>query len=251
VGPPRDGRKPLSEPGRGSDVGPNVPSGTDVHAFLIADVRGYTSFTQERGDEDAGRLAARFAVVARAVVEEHQGEVLELRGDEALCVFVAIVAASLVVAAVIAVPALVRNAGAGSEIEPNSVGVLDPSSGELTDTIGMASRPGAITAGSGSLWATNPDAETVIRIDQGSRAVVDTIPVGAAPAGVAAGDGAVWVVESGGPSVSRISPKTNEVVATVPVGNGPVSIAVGEGAVWVTNRFDGTVTKIDPDRAEG
>jgi class 3 adenylate cyclase len=25
--------------------------------------------------------------VARAVVEQHQGEVLELRGDEALCVF--------------------------------------------------------------------------------------------------------------------------------------------------------------------
>lgn len=65
----------------------NVPSGADVHAFLIADVRGWTSFTQERGDEDAGRLAARLAMVARAVVEDNQGEVLELRGDEALCVF--------------------------------------------------------------------------------------------------------------------------------------------------------------------
>ena len=45
----------------------------DVHAFLIADVRGWTSFTQERGDEDGARLAARFAEVTRAVVEDHRG----------------------------------------------------------------------------------------------------------------------------------------------------------------------------------
>jgi peptide/nickel transport system substrate-binding protein len=68
-------------------MGSNVPTGTDVHAFLIADVRGWTSFTQARGDEESGRLAARFAEVAREVIREHQGEVLELRGDEALCVF--------------------------------------------------------------------------------------------------------------------------------------------------------------------
>ena len=54
---------------------------------MIADVRGWTSFTQARGDEEAGRLAGRFAQVAREVIREHQGEVLELRGDEALCVF--------------------------------------------------------------------------------------------------------------------------------------------------------------------
>ncbi|MEX2420771.1 MAG: hypothetical protein WD670_03025, partial [Actinomycetota bacterium] len=59
----------------------------DVHAFLIADVRGYTAFTQERGDEGAARLAARFAEVTRSVVDAHRGKVLELRGDEALVVF--------------------------------------------------------------------------------------------------------------------------------------------------------------------
>jgi class 3 adenylate cyclase len=35
--------------------------------FLIADVRGYTAFTQERGDEDAARLMGRFAQVTRSV----------------------------------------------------------------------------------------------------------------------------------------------------------------------------------------
>jgi adenylate cyclase len=54
---------------------------------LIADARGYTSFTQERGDDEAGRLAARFAACTRECVDAAGGRVLELRGDEALCVF--------------------------------------------------------------------------------------------------------------------------------------------------------------------
>ncbi len=58
-----------------------------VRTFLIADVRGYTSFTRERGDEAAARLAAAFAEVAREGVESRDGEVIELRGDEALAVF--------------------------------------------------------------------------------------------------------------------------------------------------------------------
>ena len=54
---------------------------------MIADVRGYTAFTQARGDEEAGRLAARFAACTRECVDAGGGTVLELRGDEALCVF--------------------------------------------------------------------------------------------------------------------------------------------------------------------
>jgi peptide/nickel transport system substrate-binding protein len=66
-------------PSRGSD--------TAVRTFLIADVRGYTRFTQEHGDEEAGQLAARFAELARETVFSAGGEVIELRGDEALSVF--------------------------------------------------------------------------------------------------------------------------------------------------------------------
>jgi YVTN family beta-propeller protein len=58
-----------------------------IRTFLIADVRGYTLFTQERGDEAATKLASRFAGVAREVVKEHGGSVIELRGDEALAAF--------------------------------------------------------------------------------------------------------------------------------------------------------------------
>jgi WD40 repeat protein/class 3 adenylate cyclase len=55
--------------------------------FLIADVRGYTRFTRERGDEAAAILARRFADLARDAVEARSGLVIELRGDEALAVF--------------------------------------------------------------------------------------------------------------------------------------------------------------------
>jgi peptide/nickel transport system substrate-binding protein len=58
-----------------------------VRTFLIADVRGYTRFTQEHGDEEAARLASSFAEVAHAAVADHDGSLIELRGDEALVVF--------------------------------------------------------------------------------------------------------------------------------------------------------------------
>jgi class 3 adenylate cyclase/DNA-binding XRE family transcriptional regulator len=58
-----------------------------ILAFLIADVRGYTHFTQTEGDEAAARLAARFADIARSAAERWDGHLLELRGDEALLIF--------------------------------------------------------------------------------------------------------------------------------------------------------------------
>jgi WD40 repeat protein/class 3 adenylate cyclase len=64
-----------------------VEATSELLTFLIADVRGYTSFTQSRGDEAAARLAGAFAEIAREGVEAHGGEVIELRGDEALAVF--------------------------------------------------------------------------------------------------------------------------------------------------------------------
>ncbi|MGI8826775.1 MAG: ATP-binding protein [Chloroflexota bacterium] len=66
-------------------------TGLDVAAqfltFLIADVRGYTRYTMEHGDRGAAALAMKFAALARDTVSGHGGEVIELRGDEALAVF--------------------------------------------------------------------------------------------------------------------------------------------------------------------
>ncbi len=73
--------------GEDEDAGSARGDGAHIRTFLIADVRGYTVFTQERGDEAAAALAGKFAVVAREGVEARGGTVVELRGDEALAVF--------------------------------------------------------------------------------------------------------------------------------------------------------------------
>jgi ABC-type transport system substrate-binding protein/class 3 adenylate cyclase len=71
--------------------GPGIPApgtATDLRTFLIADIRGYTTYTREHGDEAAAALASRFAELVEEVVREREGFVVELRGDEALVVFV-------------------------------------------------------------------------------------------------------------------------------------------------------------------
>jgi class 3 adenylate cyclase/WD40 repeat protein len=77
----------MTEPRLGGDSPIRGAAGQEILTFLIADVRGYTSFTQRMGDVAAAALAAKFAEIAREGVEAHGGSVIELRGDEALAVF--------------------------------------------------------------------------------------------------------------------------------------------------------------------
>jgi class 3 adenylate cyclase len=73
----------------GDERSTDDPAGeaTSVRTFLIADLRGYTRYSDEHGDEAASALARRFATIASDAVSARGGEVVELRGDEALCVF--------------------------------------------------------------------------------------------------------------------------------------------------------------------
>lgn len=63
------------------------PLAAAILVFLIADIRGYTHFTREHGDEAAAQLTTRFADLARAAVEQWDGQLVEVRGDEVLAVF--------------------------------------------------------------------------------------------------------------------------------------------------------------------
>jgi class 3 adenylate cyclase len=64
-------------------VAPHAP----VRTFLIADIRGYTRFTEEYGDEASARLSAKFSDLVRESVQVRAGTLIEIRGDEALAVF--------------------------------------------------------------------------------------------------------------------------------------------------------------------
>ncbi len=73
---------------QGAASRPKLPVFTaSILVFMIADVRGYTSFTQARGDQAAASLTTKFAEISRSVVERWDGRVIELRGDEVMAVF--------------------------------------------------------------------------------------------------------------------------------------------------------------------
>jgi ABC-type transport system substrate-binding protein/class 3 adenylate cyclase/outer membrane protein assembly factor BamB len=78
--------QPVDGPAPPPDAAP-ARRGTELRTFLIADIRGYTSYTEEHGDEPAAELAASFASLVEEVAGEFEGILLEVRGDEALAVF--------------------------------------------------------------------------------------------------------------------------------------------------------------------
>ncbi|MGZ8566251.1 MAG: ABC transporter substrate-binding protein [Actinomycetota bacterium] len=352
-----------------------------IRTFLIADVRGYTIFTNQRGDEAAAKLAAKFADVAKETIAARGGSVIELRGDEALAVFssprqairaaldlqarfveetladpsfplpvgigldageavavaggfrggalnlaarlcgqagpgevlasaeavhlarkidgvtyvdrgtvhlkgledpvrvikvipegddpadllkpvaqpipsktpsrqrggrraalIAAIAAALVAA--IAVPVLRHD----QRVEPlagNGIQLLDAASQAITGTLSIHGSPGGIASGAGSIWLTDTQAGSLLKVDPYTHAVVDTIPIGGGAGGVAFGAGSVWVVASDAGQVDRVDP-TGRVVARIGVGNGPSAVAASDDAVWVANFSDDSVTRIDP-----
>ncbi|HET6790575.1 MAG TPA: extracellular solute-binding protein [Actinomycetota bacterium] len=58
-----------------------------IRTFLIADLRGYTSFSDARGDQAAADVSERFVAIATECVQGRSGTVVEVRGDEVLAVF--------------------------------------------------------------------------------------------------------------------------------------------------------------------
>jgi ABC-type transport system substrate-binding protein/class 3 adenylate cyclase len=84
---PRDPAEAETETST-SEASPSVSPQTELRTFLIADIRGYTTYTREHGDEAGAALASRFAELVAEVVSARDGYLLELRGDEALVVFV-------------------------------------------------------------------------------------------------------------------------------------------------------------------
>jgi peptide/nickel transport system substrate-binding protein len=157
------------------------------------------------------------------------------------------VALAGVIAAAVAIPLFALDGGA-SRVDlgdpSKSVGVLDASSGEVTDAVELAAAPTAIAAGLRYVWAASADSNAVYAIDPETNTVHHRIDVESAPGGIAIGGDYVWVTNSLTGTVSQIDPEALIVVQKISVGNGPTGVAVGGGHVWVTNALDHTVSKI-------
>ncbi len=120
---------------------------------------------------------------------------------------------------------------------------LDPATARVTLQVDPNAGPSGIAIGAGAVWLTDPEADTVTRIDP--TGLVTPTPVGRGPTGIAVGGGSVWVSDSFDDAIVRIDPTTRAVSATVSVGRAPSGVTVGGGSVWVANSGDGTVTRID------
>jgi DNA-binding SARP family transcriptional activator/ABC-type transport system substrate-binding protein len=157
------------------------------------------------------------------------------------------IAGLLVAAAAGAIVLFTGNSGPSLDgVDANAVGILDPKTGRITGEVLLDGTPSHLAEGAGSVWAVNPNRQTVSRIDSMTGHLVDTIPVGQGPSGIAYGRDAVWVANSLDGTVSRIDPGTNQVVGDpIPVGNVPVAVATGFGSVWVTNAGDRTIVRLD------
>jgi YVTN family beta-propeller protein len=131
-------------------------------------------------------------------------------------------------------------------INANSLGRIDPRTGDLVDQVAVGTRPTGVAFGAGSLWITSESDSNVARVDPEQGRRTQTIDVGSDPIAVAADDADIWVANAGDGTVSRINAGANKVVVTIPVGNAPSAITIGGGYVWVANTGSATVSRIDP-----
>ncbi len=157
---------------------------------------------------------------------------------------VVLVSAVAIIALVAATLPFVLHHANGPALASNGIQLMDAASEQRVGSVALPGAPGGIASGGGSVWVSDAQAGTVVKVNPNTRAVVDTIPVGSGPAGIAFGDRAVWVALSGDGELARIDPTTGD-VTRVSVGNGPTGVAVSHGSVWVTNYIDDTVMRVE------
>jgi YVTN family beta-propeller protein len=157
-----------------------------------------------------------------------------------------------VLAAAVAIPVFAfgqGSGGGGANVAPNSLAVIDPSSGRVVASVtNVGLSPTAVAVGEGAVWVANLEGRTLSRVDPTTRTLQGTISLTATPTGVAVGAGSVWTANGILGSVSRIDPGVNAVSTTIPDVAPRASggaIDVGEGAVWFVSGI-GTITRIDP-----
>ena len=164
----------------------------------------------------------------------------------------------------VAVLLLLRGSDGLSRIEPLSVGVIDPASGELVKGIAVGFDSHLIAAGAGSVWVIDEKAATLTRIDPKTLRVVETSGIRAdgIPIGLAVGEGSVWVAMNQGARlvVLQIGPELGNVMRTIPLETSesgtysllraPVVLTTGNGAVWALERGTGEVDRIDAETGE-
>ena len=148
----------------------------------------------------------------------------------------------------------------GTQVQPESVGVVDPVAREVVHQIPVGFDTRLITAGEDAVWLVDDDGSTLTGIDPNTNDFIlrpRGIPVDGVPTGLAAGFGSVWIAVNEGLALSvlemgsdsgnkleRIPLYDSDRVISVNIA--PVILTVGDGAVWALERGQSRVKRIDP-----
>ena len=168
--------------------------------------------------------------------------------------------ALLVLAVAAAALALTLGSDGQLAASPNSIGVVDPASLELTQALPVGNTPTEVAASDEWVWVLNSNdgAGTISRIDAQTRTVASTFSVGGTPRNLVAAFGSLWVGTVEG-RVLRVDPATDLVDTSWTLRNagegtafdvdqGPGWLAVGPNVIWAASSR--TISRIDPVTSE-
>ncbi len=132
---------------------------------------------------------------------------------------------------------------------------LDPATGEEVATLGLGIKPSGLAVGEGSVWVTDRNSPTLLRIDPSVNEKVEPFELPTKGLGthltgeVAVGAGSVWVGHGGfnpGAFVERLDAETGRLQHRFSILGGDVDhLAFADGALWVAST-PGELRKIDP-----
>src|SRR5579864_6927061 len=176
-----------------------------------------------------------------------------------------VVAGALLAVGAVAAGFLISRGSSG--VRPNSLVLLDGTSGMLAAQIGVGSRPSQVAIGAGAVWTLNSDDNTVSEIDPATHRLVATFATGSRTVGIAAGAGGLWLAngteiasdQEGSmlpSSITRVDPATRAPLFTKTLPAkfalpyyarfpGQRTIVVGAGSVWVV-ATDQRLLRLDP-----
>jgi class 3 adenylate cyclase len=115
-----------------------------MHAFLFADLRGYTQFAATRGDRAAAELLDRYRTLVREQVARHAGAEVRTEGDSFYILFTSV---SEAVQCALAIAGAARQASLDDPALPLNVGIgvhfgetVDTAEGSVGSAVNLAAR---------------------------------------------------------------------------------------------------------------
>src|SRR5437763_1594890 len=88
-----------------------------------------------------------------------------------------------------------RSGLALTAIRPHALGLIDPATGHLRESVSIAGTPARVRVSGRRVWVTSDDARTASLIDSGTPSIARVAQIGEFPSDFAVGESAVWVID--------------------------------------------------------